>query len=500
MASLHPSFEELLLWHSREITGSREREIQLHVSSCVECQVELTRIDEVFCQATQITDQIARSRQAEVLQQWKQNQNKSGRKRFFFGTAATVLGTAVIVLMTLDLTPSAKAATLLQKATQRERVLQNEHQYILIRGNGQECSMFANQLVAPRRVSVQTSQFCDSVSEKLRSVGWTSNPLSAEGFQKWRITLNRKKDSVQENNNQIFLTTETEENSLRKATLTMNSDDYHVSSGSFEFISPEGMEMLNVTEQVNPPQMIAEEINPSVTPDAPPAMGKNVLPSVEMTQSIDPLDESELQVRAALHQLNLDSDVLISVERSNDVIQIYGVVESESDRHNLVHGLGDSSWIQFHIGSSTSVKVPWDIFQGNQPPLAYEHLNSIFPVNSLEREKYVNRLTTTSRKLAGMARMRDGALGLSQKKFNSEQKKVLLAIAADLERQISIEKRLIAKEISIIAGPMTVSSRPLSAADALSLYHSVHTVVFMSHSDQNNSLSESLQKISQLLQ
>lgn len=501
--SQHPDPETLMLWESGELDSEASNIVKLHVQECRQCEETVERFSAVYEEVAGVKAAAASWNLRDTVntkEQERRRKRRSSLQWITIGTAATVA--LVFAVSTLfNLTPAAKAETLLLTASQREAAHGSSKNFLKLARGGLQCRMIADSH-GTRTIPISNSSaaLCDSAITHFRRAGWQSgNLLSAKSFRQWRDSLSEKTDTILEQVNTTAITTKTEMSPLRKATLELRNADYEPIAARFEFASSDSgpTEAFEVTESDESFNLADSAIDPKQLP-AIPQPGSSV--TVDAS-SVDPLDFAEARVRMALHQLDLDRSVLVAVERKENTVRVWGLVAQPQTLSELREAVSEIPQAQFAVVSEDNGPLPWSAYQGSGSPLASEKIAALFPNNPQGRQEFINALDLFTRRVVGAARSREKVLKLAVKIGSSEQAALLRQSASELRVSISADLESIAKQLQLLTDePLVSSADHVSASRAMDLYLRVHEVVFLGRPDRALTLEQAIADIRSLLQ
>jgi len=197
------------------------------------------------------------------------------------------------------------------------------------------------------------------------------DPLSVRSFSTWRDSLTNKTDSVTPlGSDALTLRTTTPDGLLRSAELIVRRVDFQPVKQTLNFEGFGEVEIVELSRWVSSAPMVADS-------SAPPA------PAVEPTApNADTLEEAELDVRKTLHDLAVDWDPAIAVERSGRAVEVRGRVDGRR-RAEIAHALGKIAPVRVTLRSdgdhgtnaltnthNSDIGSPPGVKEGSPPPSA----------------------------------------------------------------------------------------------------------------------------------
>ena len=492
----HPSFEDLLLWQSRELSPEKAATVKAHLKACRECCAQLSQVANIFEDLSWVSTEAAQRSMRSAITRTRRKRILANSK-LAAGIAIVLIG-ALLLFTFSELTPEARADSLLSKAVREEMAVVPGRRFIRLQSGENQCQW----AVGPDSsrsvpVSLTPSSFCSLVASNLRSAGWT-DPLSARSFQQWRNSLKKKNDSVTKLAGGTEVTTNTQEGPLRSATLRVRVSDYRAVEARFQFANSTGIEQsaVDVTEEEAPLEVatLPSPVEPKI-----PVHSTPLVPAI-----VDPVDETEAQVRLTLHRLGLDADVLLAVERKGAGIKVWGVVPATETRSAITDALRDLPNIEVNVLSESEevrqqAPLPWTAAHGDNPPLASERIKTLFNDDPDGRQTFLNGLDAVTRRLAGEAATRDALLALASRLRSSEVEEPLQKAIADLDARMAVDTSVLATQLEPLTGKISGRAKSLSYPQAMKLYTLVHDVTFQSRSREPLALDDALARIRALI-
>ncbi len=497
MTHEHPASEELLLWQSGELDSHEAEVIQAHVSQCTPCREVLARHTQTYEEVAWVSEKAAHRRMRTAM-------TARVHRRFSLPSTMTASVAALLIvaliLFTMDLTPSARADTLLDKAARQQSEEQPEQVPILLRSGGHACSVNdGRQLVS---VGASENPSCQSLTMQLHRIGWTGrDALSADSFRVWRQALSRKKDSIHKTGDTTEIQTETVDSPIHKAMLRLRNSDNHPLAASYEFAADgnEPAAVIEVGEQPAPPTILTAH-----TPDAPAPSEGEPHPHPLPVAVLNPLDDAESRVRLALHSTGLDSDVLIAVSRAPDAVRVWGVVPTEKALAALTDALQHRPMTQVDVAiegeqGHAPQSLPWTAWRGDAPPLAAEQLQAHFPDDPHGSQQFLTDVDALTRRLVSETRNRDAMLALAARMVDADSASSLRAAAAQLDTTIHADLVRVAEKLGPFLPSPLSSGHPVTSSQAMQLYTLVHELFFMSRSQDDVDRDSAWARVQSLL-
>jgi len=479
MRSEHPELQELMLWQSGELASDESAIVATHLDNCEACRNKVESMRSIYARAAQVDPSTLRRK-------------KAPGKIFMAGTSVVVIAALLFMSLT-EWVPEARADSLLAKAV---RQADTEGPRGLRVHSGTDSCLVSPQLAVYEQTSNQS--FCNSISANLRSVGWGWNDLlSAKSFEHWRASLKKKHDSVYKIADTTEVRTDTQEGTIREAAIRLRSSDYHPVSARFHFADGNGQASEIEVEESTPSDMPTETALSVPTPTKVPTH------TPEQPGILDALDETEARTRLALHHAGSDTNVLLAVERESGAIKVWGVVPTETTKSAVLAALGNIPSVQVSVQTEAEQEqshgpLPWESFHGDAVPLAASQMQSLFQNDSQGREKFLNGIDATTRRLVGEAKARDALLRLGTKISSSEYAKPIHEAATEITAEMTVDLESLAQQLQLLSS-LAVKRRTLTFEQASQLYTLIHEVAFLSRNQSTLSLDNALRRIQALL-
>ena len=225
-------------------------------------------------------------------------------------------------------------------------------------------------------------------------VAWET-PLSVADYSMWRQHSQIARDAVANSGKHLLklISTPAGEGPVLRESLTVRDSDLHAIERTIEFRDSGTIEIAELSYDVLPwasadPGWFEPLSGPTST-DAPGILSVNRSTLPHLLSDLE-LDESELEVRIALHQLHADSGERIRVSRGRVGIQIKGVVDTDVRKQELVSHLERLPHVSLsllsveEINSHSGIGSPFDT---SQPVQFYSVEAQASPLEAYLREK-----------------------------------------------------------------------------------------------------------------
>ncbi len=496
--SEHPSWKELLLWQTGELPPEEAQVVESHLRLCSACREQMDEADYAFEQIAWVDAEAERRKSAASKKKLPARIIQS--HPVTTTTASVVIG-ALLLVTSLQWTPQARAESLLDKAVLEQTKEYRSLRLLRVKSGSLTCAVaLGTSLTHPQLVSIGSTDFCENVSNHLASAGrqWSSL-LSAESFQQWRHSLAKKQDSIHKSDDTIEVSTSTDEGLLREATLRLQSSDYRPVGAHFQFAGADSFS-IDVNEDHAAEEKAAAE-------QALLAKGYQTssLSSVaEQPHFVNPLDETEAQVRLALHQAQLDRNILLAVDRLHGSVRVWGAVPSDADRASAETALHPLAHVNVSLLTQAEEQeqrkpLPWSSYQGDDVPLADEQLTAMFPEGGAERHQFQNEVDALTRRIVGEAKSRDALLALRSRLSTEQYDRPLETATTELADSIQRDTLELAGKLSPLTGTVSHARSVMSYQEAMQLYTLVHEMTFMGQKKSNIQLAQAVSRTRRLL-
>jgi hypothetical protein len=321
----HLTTEQLLLACDKEAGAAAEA----HLSGCQTCRERLDEIREGVEEYAAYHRSTLRTAQPRPPRPWL-NLNlprtltpaAPPREPYRWMALAAAIIIAAIVIWPSKQTPPVEPSELLSRAEAAEHTSSNARRIVIRSSKG----TLVRPAVWIRRLAEHPLQ------PRFQRAGYSwDEPLSVRSYVAWRRTLTRKQDSVRRARNPktsepvYVVTTETDSNPLKEATLSLRERDLQPVSGTLRFNDDEVVEM----EEGSP--------EPSAKPEAAPAPVASSVVEPKPGSAIPAMQQ--LQVLAALHSVGADLGEPIQMEQENGMVVLSATGISSTRRDQIQKAL-----------------------------------------------------------------------------------------------------------------------------------------------------------------
>lgn len=182
----------------------------------------------------------------------------------------------------------------------------------------------------------------------LAGVSW-DDPLSAASFKNWHDLQPNPSDDVR-NSGQGLLTIRTRlsSTSIAQESLTVRENSFHPVERTVEFRNADTVEISEVSLDF----LSAEAANKLLsTPASAIGSGAPAIAAGALLPSQGQLNETELEARLILNQINADTGEQIEITRDEKGVRINGLVDSEGRRKELRESLQGLPFLSVTIRS-----------------------------------------------------------------------------------------------------------------------------------------------------
>lgn len=312
----HLTTEQLLLACDHEAG----EEAESHLSGCEECRLRLAEIRDGVEDYAAYHRSALRQSMPPPPRVWRDLPvRRPARAPYYWMALAAALVIGVVALWTSRQTaPVLEPTALLSKAEALERP-SSDARTILVRSS-------RGKLIRPA-VWVHTSRHPLQARFERAGYNW-DEPLSVRSYVAWRRTLTRKQDTVTHARNNYVVTTSTDANPVRVATLTLREQDLRPVACTLRFDDNEVVEMEEGGAPVVPSPAVAPSpiVAPTVTTSVQPAM-------------------LELEVLVALHSVGADLGEPIQMEHDNGKIVLSATGISSTRREQIQRALAGLDFV-----------------------------------------------------------------------------------------------------------------------------------------------------------
>lgn len=205
-------------------------------------------------------------------------------------------------------------------------------------------------------------------------VDW-NDPLSAVGYHDWHNREVVQSDSVMRvGADRLILTTRVSDGDVLSETLTVRESDFHTVGRTIELRDYGTVEIAELNYDVLPWGAVNQEwfepLAGAAVSDVPAMHAVIHLPHILSDLE---LDEAELAARTALNQLHADTGEPIHISRAASGIDIKGVVDTDSRKHELLSRLALLPNVHASILSAEEI--------GTRPPLRSADFGTDLPIH-----------------------------------------------------------------------------------------------------------------------
>jgi hypothetical protein len=449
----HLSAESLLLILSDELPASERQSAFDHLASCRECCQRMEETGTVVGELQQAVQKEDFDRFSARLASVPAPAGLLPRLARFSVTAASAAAALTVGLFIWNSsTPPVSATELLDRAVREESQQTKRAVRVRVRDAGGVCAVSSEILPV-----AQAGPSCERIRSRLAGGNWDwRNPLSAQGFQRWRSSLRDRHDTVTEEPGVFKLRTSTSRGELRAATLQVRTSDFHSMTMRLEFAESATIE-------------IAEDSSPETTAEVAPELAASFKPTVttplapasppQKADLAEQLDSAEIQVRVALHERQADRGYETIIRRGPDGLEVFGLVRGSERQEELTAALAAIPDVRVRIKNYAEFQPGDDASfpsgeQGNTlPPLAGKWLKSTWPEQE-QSAAFVNQAGQLSSALLGEATVVQELTLRCDTLGGNPAVVELLRVRKDHERRISELLSSLRASLEPIAGPL----------------------------------------------
>lgn len=394
-----PDLAELLMASEGELSKRRQSEVSAHLRLCPACREQLGSVGLALREYQDaVTNANATTRAAEAdasadrlevfrdrLQDERRTQTANRVRlpfRRWLPVAAAVPVLVGALFFSNRYTSVLRAEELLTKAAAQEQTVPANtvrRLEIHIKRTGVRTTRDVG--TSARIVSASENNADVEVTRRLAASHLDpQDPLSVRAFRTWHDSLRSKTDSVSPaGRDALALHTETEDGVLQSVDLIVRRIDFQPLRATFAFADLGEVEITELSRWVAPALTVAERSAPTIPNVAPEPTAK----------STNALDETELDVRAALHRVGLDANSAIAVTRSAHAVEVRGHVVGQR-KSEVTRAL-------MNIGS-----VKMLLHTDTDPAPAASSLNLLEPPKNVAPPEPLAAVDTTARVPEGM--------------------------------------------------------------------------------------------------
>jgi hypothetical protein len=260
--------------------------------------------------------------------------------------------------------PSVSAAEFLNRAVASNRIPQKAssseviHRRFRIKTAQKTIEHDAYSDVTGRQFGYVTAHAEDedlAIRLALAGVSW-DDPLSAASFKNWHDVQSNPSDQVRASGDGLLtISTRLSSTDVTRETLTVREDSFHPVERTVEFrnagavdISEIGLDFLS-SEAAN---KLFSTAAPAIKSASPRISTSALLPSLGQ------LNETELEARLILNQINADTGEQIEITRDTKAVLINALVESETRKKELKESLQALPYLSVTIWSLDDLAPP----------------------------------------------------------------------------------------------------------------------------------------------
>jgi hypothetical protein len=256
---------------------------------------------------------------------------------------------------------------------------------------------------------------CARARGQLRQARWNDREmLSARSYRQWHDGLAKHRDFLDHQEPYWTIRTETDQGSLRSASLRIRSSDYHPVELTLKFAS---LDPISVVEDTP-----SEERVDVPSPSASPAQSEQLQP-VD-----DPADATEVQAWSLLRELGADSGWEATIVRKGRAVTVSGLVNDGARQAQFTEAFSRLPGVTVELNQPASLPQRDD--SGNSLPLAESTLEAMIP-DSHARGERITQISNASRAVVGKAFVYDRLLSRQRALAGSSAANALSPIARD---------------------------------------------------------------------
>jgi hypothetical protein len=303
----------------------------------------------------------------------------------------------------------------------------------------------------PKRVKLAEKDERLKVALSEAGVDW-DEPISASSYQEWHDRQHMREDRITRAGSHLLkLTTEVPEGSVSEQSLTVRDSDFHPVSRTIAFRDSGTVEIAELDFKMLPwssvDTSVFEPIGGMETAMTTTSSRVLSFPLPPERLSEDQLDEIELGARLMLNRLNADTGEQIEIARTEQGVEVRGLVETNARKRALQTQLAAVPHLTVDLQSVADLKNSPGINDGVksikeapmldvQSPLEtylLAHGRGVRAINVLEQRLFDNALTISQE---------SKAIEDLQARFVPDDRKTVIATATLSELIYSHHERL----------------------------------------------------------
>ncbi len=370
----HVGDEQLLALMDGELSRVQALRVQRHLESCWSCRARQGRLQGVIHGFVDYSNEViaplqpppplGRDRFLAALD--AELAVKSARRWFYpfrllrtvyersmnpvFITVLVLVGAAAILTAVWHRAAgtSMTAAEFFTKALQAEQVSQREagvaYQRVEIRSRRHIVERAIYRDLEQKRIAVQAKPSATeaSIRSRLASAGvdWET-PLSALNYDHWRNKVHVLKESVNRSApGEWTLTTETDDSTVRSASLTVRDVDFHPIAREIVFRDAEEIQIAELNYDLLPWSAVnASLFEPMAAKATAGVIADTNPPLLPLLPTRTELEGAELMAQLALINVHVDAGADIHDERGDTRVYVRGLVDTDRRKQEIENQL-----------------------------------------------------------------------------------------------------------------------------------------------------------------
>jgi hypothetical protein len=304
----HPDPEILLRFIDQDLSPSESSEVSAHLLGCGDCRDRVRALEEALGDYGRFHRHVLKPSLPPPPRAWRAVELPRARPTRWrlapWLAAAAAVAALFFVVRRFEDAPEVRAAELLRKASVAEQAAPRTKARIRIRRGSHALDRSAVLLPGDTE-----STDAAALHAAFDAAGYPwEDPLSAGAFSRWRDSLPKEQDQIEQNGGAFTVRTASSAGALSSASLTLRAADLHALACTLSFRGS-GTETIDISE-------LPDATSPAVLTPSP--LPPRLAPPAAATATVG----DELHVIAALHRIGADLGEPVEVRRSGDRVQV----------------------------------------------------------------------------------------------------------------------------------------------------------------------------------
>jgi hypothetical protein len=217
--------------------------------------------------------------------------------------------------------------------------------------------------------------------------------LSGRSYRRWHDGLARHRDSILHREPYWTIKTDTDQGSLRSASLRVRTSDYHPVELTLEFAS---LEPISIVEDEPSERRADLATAPNLS-----------APTADLQHIDDPADAIEIQAWLLLREMGADSGWETTILRKGSSVKVVGLINDPARQAQLTDAFARLPGVAVDLNSPEF--LPQRADNGESLPLAESTLEALIP-DAHERGERITQISNASQAVLGKAYLYDRLL------------------------------------------------------------------------------------------